>query len=181
MVYGQPSHQYIMLAVIVSANHRPVTGWHLYQTWWITLYAYLPPFTTGGGGEGGGGIIANKAAKQLTAVWVTPLNIYKETWGYCYLFLWQTKPAIFHKQSDHLHLWSCWPKQLFKAKPWSFPKRKRESPVLTYLWFGRKCLGNIYFADWVNVSKYIYIFLVFTFYDARVLLKDYMNSLCLRG
>ena len=41
---GQPSHQNIMLAANVSANHRCIQGWHPYQSWHTLL-------TSGGGGQ----------------------------------------------------------------------------------------------------------------------------------
>ena len=37
------------------------------------------------------------------------------------LFLWWWKTSYFHRRWNHLHMWSRWPKQVFKAKPWCFP------------------------------------------------------------
>lgn len=45
-----------------------------------------------GGGDGGGVIAANKAAKHLTAVCVTILDIFKDTFSSCFM-VW--KPGVF--------------------------------------------------------------------------------------
>lgn len=41
------------------------------------------------GGDGGVVIIANRAAKQLTIIQVTPLDIFRDACGYFNPFLWQ--------------------------------------------------------------------------------------------
>lgn len=72
----------IMLVVNISANHTLVRGWHLFQTWHITLASYSsqPTVMSRGGGDSGAVFKSHKAAR-FDSVGRFPANFCgDETW-----------------------------------------------------------------------------------------------------
>ena len=56
---------------------------------------------------------ANKSAKQLTTVWVTPVHLCKDTWWYLFFLVTDTR--------RYFQPWLCGPKEVFQGKPWRIP------------------------------------------------------------
>ena len=112
----QPSRQDVMLAGNISADHVYIQGWHLHQMCLIMFTFHIRRWR-------GWWWCYYKPTRLLTAtVWVTPLDISKDTWG--------TFPELFHSDQKWLFLRASRPISIhghrdqngyFKPKPRCFP------------------------------------------------------------
>ena len=101
---------------------------------------------------------ANKAAKQLTAVRVTPVDIFKDAWGYIDLFLLCLKHVLFCRKPGDISIffsffvvrWADYGNQnrCFEVKPWCFPNPNQEG-FSTALWQQRNIQGSVF--NWTVV------------------------------